>query len=96
MESENKKLELSVRWNMSAIHIACPICGNKADLNEGAELFLENVQSFVCHDCGKKYASDLMEIVEGKKNPLKEIRGQWPGDEPIAELLAALRKNGEK
>ena len=96
MGSATRKLDLSLRWNMSAIHIACPICGNQADLNEGAEIFLESAQSLVCHDCGKKYAPDLMEIVAGKKNSLKEIRGQWPGDEPIEELLAALRKNEDK
>lgn len=44
---------------------------------------------------GQTEASFLKELKEGevKKGWLKDVWGQWPGDEPIEELLAALNNH---
>lgn len=90
----NQKMIFQIIWNTNSNKTCCGICGKTMTLSIGAELYLENAQSFVCHDCGRQYAPDFLDIVEGRKSPVDAIMGKWPGDEPIEELLNALKKNG--
>jgi hypothetical protein len=89
---------LVIGLNNTATNDPCAICGNRTDPEVGPELFLAGTEALVCHDCGRKYAPDLVDLLQyGRLSPMTAARrlvDAWQTGEVISESYP-LRLGGK-
>lgn len=91
-----KQLRLAIKLNRVAISDPCAVCGERTDPQEGPELFLAEDDLVVCHECGRKYAPELVAALVVYRNCLeRERRLVVPDGGGLAGELVAIPCAGD-
>jgi hypothetical protein len=94
-EGAAKMPVLVIKSNNVATPDPCAVCGERTNPDCGPELFLEGTWELVCHQCGQKYAPELIALLALKDREFldREFLDREFVDVPFNE---AERKQHEK
>ena len=62
-ETETQRYDcthFAIKYNNCAVNGTCPICGSRTDPQIGLELFEADSWQEICHECGNRYAPELI------------------------------------
>lgn len=82
---ETDEVQLAIKLNDEAYQYECALCGDERTCIVGPELFLADSWDVVCDECGRKYAPQLMALLDlgGAAEGYVAIRDAIPlSDEP--------------
>ena len=61
---ESDRIDLAIKLNEDSATYECAVCGDTRASVEGPELFLADSWDLVCDECGRKYAPQLMALMD--------------------------------
>ena len=61
---ESDRIDLAIKLNEDASTYECAVCGDTRASVDGPELFIADSWDLVCDECGRKYAPQLMALMD--------------------------------
>ena len=62
--AEADEVQLAIKLNDESYEYECALCGDERTSANGPELFLAESWDLVCDECGRKYAPQLMALLD--------------------------------
>ncbi len=68
LHEDGGEKDVAIKLNNAASNDPCAICGARTDPECGPELFLDGTNALVCHECGEKYAPELVKALQAYRS----------------------------
>lgn len=81
--ADRKRFPLIIKYNYVSELVRCQLCATHTSIEVGPELFRENGGA-VCHECGRLYAPELVEVLPQAQRLYTEVCGQlWSSERAL-------------